>query len=693
MKEVRIWLNDREIKVKKRDTILNIANKAGVYIPHLCYHPALKPIGSCRLCAVEIEGYRGFPAACSTTVEDGMRIYTETPRVMEFRRQMLQLILKDHPRECIGCSKNGNCELQKIVQYLGIDDQYLPLKKEYSIKKASRYFEQDSVLCIHCGRCVRVCHEVQGAKAIVFREMDNRLEVSTPLDLPFEEIGCYLCGACVDVCPVGALREVKKEEGLSFEEIPDSLKKIINSLYVKQININSISSLCPICSAGCNLVFDLTDSTVFRIHRKEDFSKDGMGCIEGRFLLKEYLNNRERIKMPMLKEGESYKEKGWEDVLEVIAKKLSSYGPEEIAVLTNGFLTNEELYLLKKFSKALSKKNPIVIAPERFSTISKLLSESIGSISHDTLREMAEKSDCILIVGANPVSSYPVAEAFINMAVLRGSKLIVVNPYNINITRYCDIHLPCFPGREDILIGGIIGTYDIRYVSELTHISPERLEDAFSIINKSKNLYILFGLGIVEGENPIEITKALINLALTKGVNLVPLYGLGNYFGMFNLGIIDGLEAIIPEKIKAVYLVGENLRNEKLPEKVRTFLEGVEFLIVHDVFYPDIDANVLLPMAMILEKGGTFSYKPKPVEKVLNPPKEAKSVVWFLKELFKKMNVGSLDIEKVVFVNDRVQKRISWKPRKIEISQEEKVNEEYPFIVFLKKRLDLGRKR
>ena len=208
MSEIKLRINDREVSAKPNQTILEAAEGVGIAIPRLCYHPAVKASGSCRLCAVEIEGQRGLPAACSTPVTDGMRVRTATPKVQEFRREMLRLILQDHPRECLGCPRNGTCELQQLVSAVGIDFPYTPLTGERpAIKPAGSYFERDYGLCVRCGRCVRVCHEVRGAKAIVFREIAGRQEVSTPFDRSLEESGCHFCGACVDACPVGALRE------------------------------------------------------------------------------------------------------------------------------------------------------------------------------------------------------------------------------------------------------------------------------------------------------------------------------------------------------------------------------------------------------------------------------------------------------------------------------------------------------
>ena len=190
MDSIRFWINNREVEAKSNQTILEAADQSGINIPRLCYHPVVKASGSCRLCAVEIEGYRGLPAACSTPVVEGMRVQTSTPKVEEFRREMLRLILQDHPRECLGCPRDGTCELQQLVASVGIDFPYSAANGDRpALKYAGSYFERDYGLCVRCGRCVRVCHEVRGAKAIVFREIEGRQEVSTPFDRPLEAVG------------------------------------------------------------------------------------------------------------------------------------------------------------------------------------------------------------------------------------------------------------------------------------------------------------------------------------------------------------------------------------------------------------------------------------------------------------------------------------------------------------------------
>ncbi len=366
MSSVTLWINNQQVEAQPSQTIMEAADLAGITVPRLCYHPYLKPSGSCRLCAVEIEGYRGLPAACTTPVADGMRVETETAKILDFRREMLRLILQEHPRECLGCPRNGTCELQQLVALVGIDFSYPSLKQERPpVKPAGKYFERDYSLCVRCGRCVRVCHEMRGAKAIVFREREGRQEVSTPFERSLEAAGCQFCGACVDVCPVGALRE-RPDTGYQMAygqtiQACQALTNIVMDLYRHEIPTMRKTSVCPVCGAGCRMEFELADDGQIISARPDPNgpANHGQACVQGRFLLKEYLRRPDRLTKPLIRENNAFRVTDWEFALDIMAKKFEGYGPGETAVIADAALPSEELRLLREFSQKVLKTDLI----------------------------------------------------------------------------------------------------------------------------------------------------------------------------------------------------------------------------------------------------------------------------------------------------------------------------------------------
>lgn len=584
MSEIRLWIDDREVRAETDATVLQAAKDLGITIPSLCYHPELKPGGSCRLCAVEIEGYRGLPAACTTPVAEGMRVHTQTAKVVDFRRELLRLILQEHPRECLSCARNGRCELQHLVVTIGIDFPYAPAAaKRPPIQAGGPYFERDYSLCVRCGRCVRVCHEVRGAKAIVFREMNGRQEVGTPFDRSLEEAGCQFCGACVDICPMGALHEnmdlFHGEPRRHMDGICAALTDIIMSLYVKGRPHRRVASVCPVCSAGCRFTYEVNQANEI-IRSKPDPtgpSNHGQGCVQGRFLLKRHMMRPGRLELPLAKENGALSQKTWDEALGIVAERFRKYAPGEVAVLTDCRQTNEELYLLQKFSRVALKTNSIgcLASPGR-ERASQVLFEELGVMASSTnsLKDL-EDAECILTIGFNPSATHPIAGVRLRQAGLRGARLIVMNPCIIPSVRYGDIHLPTPPGAELFVVLSLLhtlieqGGIDQRFakdhaleIEELREslagfgldtacgqsgIAREILTDAFAIVAQSRKVAVLVGPGVMDLPSPDELLRALITLVHLKGSFGQPGGGIaladgsGNIQGAWDMGMTQHL--------------------------------------------------------------------------------------------------------------------------------------------------------
>jgi len=366
MAEITLTINDKEVKAKQGMTVLEAAEAAGIYIPTLCHHPDLEPYGGCRLCVVEIEKVRGVQPACTYPAADGMVVRTETELVNKVRRTSLELIMANHPSICLVCNRrtednrctpydvclrsvsvtercvlcpsNGNCELQKVVDYLGIKEIRLPINPmTFPVDTSNPFFDFDRNKCILCARCVRTCNEITGVGAIDLAYRGNSMKVATFADKPLIESICKSCGECVTRCPVGAL--TPKETHQPTQEV---------------------KSTCPYCGVGCQLHLGVKDNGVIRIQGDKDNDVNrGRLCVKGRFGIVDFVRHPERLTAPLRRRNGDFAETSWEAALEEVADGLSKYQPDEIAIVSSAKCTNEENYILQKFARAVIGTNNV----------------------------------------------------------------------------------------------------------------------------------------------------------------------------------------------------------------------------------------------------------------------------------------------------------------------------------------------
>lgn len=345
----RIWvtIDGRKIKADKGKTILEVCQAEGIHIPTLCYHPRLRPVGSCRVCCVEIEGVRTLMTACTTPLDrDGMVIHTVSERVLEARRLVVELLLASGDHNCLLCEANGRCELQNLAYELKIEHpRFHPDLSRHPIDNSNPMIIRDPNKCILCGRCVRGCNEVQHNQVIDFGYRGWQTKVVTSYDRDYGESACVFCGECLQLCPTGALVETKGR----FAGRPWEMKKVYTT--------------CIYCGTGCTVELNIVEGKVVKIRGGEDgVVNKGSLCIKGRFGY-DFIHHAERLTTPLIKENGSFRKSSWEEALGLVAKRLADikakHGPDSIALLSSARCTNEENYLMQKFARAVIGTNNV----------------------------------------------------------------------------------------------------------------------------------------------------------------------------------------------------------------------------------------------------------------------------------------------------------------------------------------------
>ncbi len=332
MQNISLNINGQKVKAEKGMTVLEVAQQAGIYIPTLCADPDLEPYGSCRLCVVEIENMRGIPTACTTPAGDGMVVRTETPVVNEVRRLAIDLLIADHPMDCLTCRKNQRCELQKVAAYLGITERRFPhTNRTFEIDTSNPFFDLDRNYCILCARCVRACNEVTGVGAIDLAYRGYQAKVATFGDKPLFESICKSCGECMVRCPVAALMPKTTTQ-------PDC----------------EVKTTCPYCGVGCQMYLGVRDGQVISVRgdRENDVNR-GRLCVKGRFGATEFIHHPDRLDKPLVRRNGEFTEATWDEALDEVAAGLGKYKPEEVAIISSAKCTNEENYLLQKLGRAV----------------------------------------------------------------------------------------------------------------------------------------------------------------------------------------------------------------------------------------------------------------------------------------------------------------------------------------------------
>src|SRR3989339_349195 len=339
--KVKLNINGKTVEIDKGKTILQAANLIGIRIPTLCHDPRLEPFAACRVCMVEIERGKSnaLITSCNTEVTEGMVIRTDSEKVLNTRNLVMELILSDHPRDCMTCDKCGSCKLQDLAYKYGVrDSRFFEAPDGGVTDDRNAVIQQDTSKCILCGRCVRICAEVQQDYAIDFKNRGFETETGTPFGKPRRDTTCVLCGQCVSTCPVGSLVE-KQAAGKA-----------------RDWELKQVKTTCAYCGVGCTMYLNVKGNRVVKGTSKTgSVPNDGNLCVKGRFGY-DFVHHPDRLKHPLIKRNGKFEEATWDEALNLVAAKLgeikAKYGPDYIGVMSSSRCTNEENYLAMKFARA-----------------------------------------------------------------------------------------------------------------------------------------------------------------------------------------------------------------------------------------------------------------------------------------------------------------------------------------------------
>ena len=570
---VTLEIDGVAVTVPAGTSVMRASVEAGINVPKLCATDSLEPFGSCRLCLVEIEKdgrkMKGYPASCTTPCEPGMKVQTQTPKLAEIRRGVMELYISDHPLDCLTCPTNGNCELQDMAGVVGLrevrygyeGENHLKLKKDES----NPYFTYDASKCIVCNRCVRACEETQGTFALTINGRGFESRVSAGQMESFMESECVSCGACVEACPTATLTE----------------KTVI---MLGQAEHSAVTT-CAYCGVGCSFKAEMKGNEVVRmVPYKDGKANQGHSCVKGRFAWG-YATHKDRILNPMIRKSinDPWREVSWEEALSYAASEFrriqAKHGKDSIGGITSSRCTNEETYLVQKLVRAAFGNNNVdTCARVCHSPTGYGLKQTLGESAGTQTFESVMKSDVILIMGANPASGHPVFASQIKRRVRQGAKLIVIDPRTTEMVKsphvQADYHLKLRPGTNTAIITALAhvilseGLQDESYIQErcdlqsyqdwkefvlrednspeamaaITGVPAETLRGAARLYATGGNAAIYYGLGVTEHAQGSTTVMGIANLAMCtgnvgrEGVGVNPLRGQNNVQGSCDMG-------------------------------------------------------------------------------------------------------------------------------------------------------------
>jgi formate dehydrogenase alpha subunit len=663
---ITIVLNGVEVSGGPGTTILDLARESGVYIPTLCHDPNLTSIGACRLCLVEDERNGALLASCVAPIGAGMIINTNSERVREHRKKILKLMLASHPDTCMVCNKGNRCQLRKLASEMGIGlVEYQKIPQPDVIEEVNPFIERDLSKCILCGKCIRADQELVVIGAIDYMDRGARARPATLNDLPLEKAECTFCGACVTVCPTGAIME---RENIYTGTPTDS-----------------VTTVCPYCGCGCLVSLGIKDGQIIQARPAEASPVNrGTLCVRGSYGC-DFVHSPERLESPLIKTEDGFRNATWDEALSLAAGEFKrikqELGADALAVFGSARCTNEENYLFQRFARVVLGTNNIDNGSRLYSSASRIgLGASIGYAGTTGSIDALEKSKAIMVIGANPEISAPAVAYAIKRAVrYKGAGLCVIDPVRTPLVPFAGLWLQPRPGTDVALLNGLARViidarkYDVEFVTRMTDnfgqwvkslekhsladvesvtgVARKDIQQAAAMLSGAESASIVYGNGLTQHAAGTDAVIAIANLAMLTGNTgrrggIFALQRENNAHGACDMGALPGflpgyksvdnaqnrkkyeerwgcrlpespgltalemVEAMLAGKIKGMFIAGENIvRSFPQPSRVEKALAGLDFLAVADMFLTETArlATVIFPAASFAEKEGTFT--------------------------------------------------------------------------------------
>ncbi|MCL4183665.1 MAG: molybdopterin-dependent oxidoreductase, partial [Burkholderiaceae bacterium] len=567
---VTLEIDGIAVAVPAGTSVMHAAMLAGVKVPKLCATDSLEPFGSCRLCLVEIEGRRGYPASCTTPAEPGMKVRTQSARLADLRRGVMELYVSDHPLDCLTCAANGNCELQDMAGAVGLREVRYGRDGKNHFEAATQddsnpYFAYDAGRCIVCSRCVRACEEIQGTFALTVSGRGFASRVAAGQGETFLGSECVSCGACVQACPTAALSE----------------KTLIEMGQPER----SVVTTCAYCGVGCAFRAEMQGDRVVRmVPFKDGKANHGHSCVKGRFAWG-YATHRDRVVKPMIRARitDPWREVSWEEAIGHAASEFrriqAKYGRAAVGGITSSRCTNEETYLVQKLVRAaFGNNNTDTCARVCHSPTGYGLGQTLGTSAGTQEFDSVDHADVIMVIGANPTEGHPVFASRMKRRIRQGAKLIVIDPRRIELVEGPHVraayHLQLVPGTNVAVINALAhviaseGLLKEDYIAErcdpaafarwkafvleprnspealqaVTGVPAADLRGAARLYASAGNAAIYYGLGVTEHSQGSTMVMGIANLAMAtgnigrEGVGVNPLRGQNNVQGSCDMG-------------------------------------------------------------------------------------------------------------------------------------------------------------